>query len=316
MTEVVPAPRRHRGALLVGLSLAVVGVLVAGAVLLLGPGGGEDEASATGATGFQDGPQGLVPQFIVSCAYSHSATNDPIVWPGQPGRSHRHDFFGNRATDDSSTPDSLLGQATSCERQLDTAAYWAPSLLDHGEPVSPLGLDAYYRPGPGIDPASVVPYPHGLMMISGDHTATEPQSTQFVGWACGIQGEMQVTPPTCPPDAPLRLKVVFPDCWDGVNLDSETHKSHVAASVGGSCPDTHPVAIPQLTIAIGYPVSGEGHELTLASGTVLTGHADFVNSWDEAELTRQVERCLNRGLVCGVVNNKAEDVVRPMPVRP
>jgi hypothetical protein len=316
VTEVVPAPRRHRGALLVGLSLAVVGVLVAGAVLLLGPGGGEDEASATGATGFQDGPQGLVPQFIVSCAYSHSATNDPIVWPGQPGRSHRHDFFGNRATDDSSTPDSLLGQATSCERQLDTAAYWAPSLLDHGEPVSPLGLDAYYRPGPGIDPASVVPYPHGLMMISGDHTATEPQSTQFVGWACGIQGEMQVTPPTCPPDAPLRLKVVFPDCWDGVNLDSETHKSHVAASVGGSCPDTHPVAIPQLTIAIGYPVSGEGHELTLASGTVLTGHADFVNSWDEAELTRQVERCLNRGLVCGVVNNKAEDVVRPMPVRP
>jgi hypothetical protein len=316
VTEVVPDPRRHRGALLVGLSLAVVGVLVAGAVLLLGPGGAEDEASATGATGFQDGPQGLVPQFIVSCAYSHSATNDPIVWPGQPGRSHRHDFFGNRATDDSSTPDSLLGQATSCERQLDTAAYWAPSLLDHGEPVAPLGLDAYYRPGPGIDPASVVPYPHGLMMISGDHTAAEPQSTQFVGWACGIQGEMQVTPPSCPADAPLRLKVVFPDCWDGVNLDSETHKSHVAASVGGSCPDTHPVAIPQLTIAIGYPVSGEGHELTLASGTVLTGHADFVNSWDEAELTRQVERCLNRGLVCGVVNNKAEDVVRPMPVRP
>ena len=152
MTEVVPAPRRHRGAVVVGLALAVVGLLVAGAVLLLGPGGGDDQAAAAGATGFQGGPQGLVPQFVVSCAYSHSAYDDPIVAPGQPGLSHRHDFFGNRTTDAFSTPDSMLGQATSCERQLDTAAYWAPSLFDHGEPVSPLGLDAYYRPGPGIDP--------------------------------------------------------------------------------------------------------------------------------------------------------------------
>jgi len=316
VTPDLPAPRRHRGALVVGLALAAVGVLVAGAVLLFGTGGEEDQAAATGATGFQDGPQGLVPQFVVSCAFSHSAYDDPIVSPGEPGLSHRHDFFGNRSTDAFSTPDSMLGGDTSCERQLDTAAYWAPSLFDHGEAVTPLGLDAYYRPGPGIDPASVVPYPHGLVMVSGDHTATEAQSTQFVGWGCGIQGELQATPPTCPPDAPLRLKVVFPDCWDGVDLDSETHAGHVAPSVGGACPGSHPVAIPQLTIAIGYPVSGEGHELTLASGSVLTGHADFVNAWDETELTRQVERCLNRGVVCGVVNNKAEDVARPMPSRP
>jgi hypothetical protein len=316
VTDIVPAPRRHRGAFLVGLSLAVVGVLVAGAVLLLGPGGGEDEASATGATGFQDGPQGLVPQFVVTCAYSHSATDDPIVWPGSPGRSHRHDFFGNRSTTAASTPDSMLGQPTSCERQLDTAAYWAPSLFDHGEAITPLGLDAYYRPGPGIDPASVVPYPHGLVMISGDHLATEPQATAFVGWACGSQGSPEVLPPTCPAQAPLRLKVVFPDCWDGEHLDSEDHRSHVAASVGGRCPDSHPVAIPQLTLSIGYPISGDGHDLSLASGTILTGHADFMNAWDEVELDRQVQACLNRGLVCGVVSNKRDDMARPMPGPP
>ena len=152
-------------------------------------------------------------------------------------------------------------------------------------------------------------------MISGDHTATRPQSTDFVGWACGIQGDPEELPPLCPADAPLRVKIVFPDCWDGVNLDSDDHKAHVAASVGGSCPDSHPVAIPQLTLSIGYPISGEGHELTIASGSVLGAHADFMNAWDETELTRQVERCLNRGLVCGVVSNKAEDVVRPMPSR-
>ncbi len=300
---------------MVALTLVAAAALIAGFVVWSGPGGGPGEAAAAGPTGFQAGPQGLVPQFVVTCAYSHSATDDPIVWPGAPGRSHRHDFFGNRTTGSSSTPDSLLGQPTSCERQLDTAAYWAPSLLDHGVPVAPLGLDAYYRPGPGVDPASVVPYPHGLVMISGDHTATSPQSTAFVGWGCGAQGDPQAVPPTCHPDTPLRLKVVFPDCWDGQHLDSDDHKSHVAASVGGSCPASHPVSIPQLTVSIGYPVSGEGHDLSLASGSILSGHADFVNAWDEAELTRQVDRCLNRGLVCGVVSNKAEDVARPMPGR-
>jgi hypothetical protein len=311
VTEPAVAPSGNRAALAVGIGLALLGVAAVLAVVLLRDGAGEPAEART--TGFQSGPQGLVPQFIVSCAYDHSAMDDPIVHPGFPGRSHRHDFFGNRTVDAFSTPDSLLGEPTSCERALDTASYWAPSLLDHGEPVAPLGLDAYYRPGPGIDPTSVQPYPHGLVMVSGDMAASEAQSTAFVGWACGIQGDPQVLPPTCHPDSPLRLKVVFPDCWDGQHLDSDDHKSHVAASVDGRCPSSHPVSIPQLTLSIGYPISGDGHELALASGSIITGHADFMNAWDEGELTRQVEQCLNRGLVCGVVSNKAQDVARPMP---
>ena len=104
MTGIAPAPHRQRRSLAVGLALAVVGVVVAGAVLWLGPGGGEGRAEAAGATGFQSGPQGLVPQFIVTCAFSHTAPDDPIVFPGEPGQSHQHDFFGNRATDAWSTP--------------------------------------------------------------------------------------------------------------------------------------------------------------------------------------------------------------------
>ena len=41
-----------------------------------------------------------------------------------------------------------------------------------------------------------------------------------------------------------------------------------------------------------------------------------MNAWDEVELTRQVRGCLNRGLVCGVVSNKRDDLVRPMPTGP
>ena len=46
--------------------------------------------------------------FAVACPYSHSLMDDPIVYPGQPGASHMHDFFGNVATDAFSTPSSRM----------------------------------------------------------------------------------------------------------------------------------------------------------------------------------------------------------------
>ena len=315
MTPGAPTPAvsqspRHLGAL-AQFGLVIVCVLVAGSAIVAG----RSVSAAASVTGFQSIVQGTVPQFVVRCAFSHAATDDPIVFPGDPGASHRHDFFGNRTTDAFSTPDSLLGTDTSCQQALDTAAYWSPTLFDHGVPVVPQGADVYYRPGPRIDPTSVRPYPHGLVMISGDAMAMEPQSTKFVGWACGSGGDPQVAAPVCPPDAPLRLKVVFPDCWDGRSLDSADHHSHMAASVDGRCPAGHPVPVPQLQLTVRYPIHGEGHELNLAPGSMLGGHADFVNSWDQAELESQVRLCLNRVLVCGVISNKAEDVERPLPSR-
>lgn len=273
------------------------------------------DGDLAGATGFQGGPQGQVAQFVVRCAFSHASFDDPIVFPNEPGLSHRHDFFGNRSTDASSTPASMLGADTSCQQALDTAAYWSPSLYVDDVPVVPQGADVYYRPGPGIDPTDVVAYPHGLVMISGDPEAVGGQSTQFVGWTCGSSGDPELEPPTCPQDAPLRLKVVFPDCWNGRDLDSADHRSHMSASKGGRCPSSHPVAVPQLTLTIRYPTWGAGHVLDLSSGGVASGHADFVNAWDQAELERQVTYCLHRGLVCGVISNKAEDVSRPLPSR-
>ncbi len=50
----------------------------------------------------------------------------------------------------------------------------------------------------------------------------------------------------------IRGSVVFPSCWDGKNLDSPDHRSHMAYSTdgrvlaGSACPSTHPVRVPQL----------------------------------------------------------------------
>ncbi len=65
--------------------------------------------------------------------------------------------------------------------------------------------------------------------------------------------------------------------------------------------------MPQLTLTVRYPVSGDGHDLMLASGPTYTVHADFLNAWDETELTSQVDLCLHRNLVCSVASNRAED---------
>ena len=43
------------------------------------------------------------PGWIVSCTYSHSLPDDPIVAFRQPGGSHLHDFVGARTTDAFST---------------------------------------------------------------------------------------------------------------------------------------------------------------------------------------------------------------------
>lgn len=40
----------------------------------------------------------------------------------------------------------------------------------------------------------------------------------------------------------------FYSCWDGVNVDSADHKSHVAYPTGASCPTSHPVQVPQIFI--------------------------------------------------------------------
>src|SRR5438045_1744092 len=62
--------------------------------------------------------------FSVECAYSHTLNDDPIVYPGIPGASHSHDFFGNVSTTASSTQDTLVGAQTSCGDLSDRAGYW------------------------------------------------------------------------------------------------------------------------------------------------------------------------------------------------
>ena len=246
------------------------------------------------------GPQGRVGQFVVECGFDRLANEDPIVHPGHHGASHLHAFFGAVDVDAASTYDQLTSGSTTCDQALDTASYWAPALLDaDGGAIEPIRSVAYYRAGAGIDATSVVAFPAGLQMVAGEHDASEPQPTSVVAWSCGTGALRAVRPPDCSGAPSLRLIVTYPDCWTGTSPIAPDHKSHMAYSTDGACPRSHPVSVPQLQFAIDYPpVDPDG--LSLASGDILTGHADFWNTWHQGKLEREVAHCIGLDVVCGV----------------
>jgi hypothetical protein len=248
--------------------------------------------------------------FVAVCAFDHRSYADPIVFPGQPRAAHSHDFFGNTTTDAFSTTDTLrvatkpgLETAsypgTSCNRAGDKSAYWVPMLTKGNTAYAARVMRVYYRAGIR-DVPSIRPMPAGLRMIAGDHKATAPQSFDVAAWACSVDGdEIEVGEvPTCASDSPLRLRIIFPSCWNGVDLDSADHKSHMAYPVRSACPASHPVAVPKIVMGIRYrDVSGPG--VSLSCGTAYCGHADFMNGWDQSALGRLVDGCIRSGYVCG-----------------
>jgi hypothetical protein len=242
--------------------------------------------------------------FVESCRFSHTAPDDPIVFPGRAGASHEHTFVGNRTTSASSTYHSLRAGGTTCMRPEDTAAYWVPTLEQDGQPVLPRGATIYYR---RATLAEVRPFPNDFRMIAGSATATEPQGGRVTWWSCGVASGMprSSTVPTCPAGRGsfLRLHVRFPSCWDGSRLDSPDHQSHMAYARAGRCPSTHPLALPAITQIYRYPTRG-GEGFALASGGQFSAHADFVNSWHPGALNRLVKDCLNALVHCGRADSR------------
>lgn len=264
-----------------------------------------DISDGEGADPAASQPQaGTDVNFLTVCLFSHRAADDPIVAPNMPGGSHSHDFFGNRSTNSGSTYETLVAnKVTTCNRTGDTAAYWSPSLLIGGQILQPTRINAYYRTG-GKDPASIQAFPAGLKVVAGNSKATAPQDLRVVSWGCASPEMVKPTtePPTCPFDGKqngLKLRIHLPDCWNGRDLDSPDHASHMAYSRRGACPATHPVPVPAITMNVVYPTAG-GAGAVLASGnSPYTGHADFFNAWDQATLETLIANCLHTATHCG-----------------
>jgi hypothetical protein len=239
-----------------------------------------------------------VAEFVARCDLSHRAPDDPIVYPGRPGAAHMHDFYGNRRTSARSTTKSLQRGKTTCNPKVDRAAYWFPTLYFKGKAVRPRRATFYYVTS-HEDPTKVRSLPQGLRIIAGDAKATRPLEPTVAEWAClGASVDANPRMVRCPDGSDLELHLRFPDCWNGRDLDSRDHKSHMAYSRADRCPKSHPVPVAELKFKLRYPIEG-GKDVRLASGPGYTAHGDFVNTWDQRELSRRVSQCLRRVIKCG-----------------
>ena len=203
----------------------------------------------------------------------------------------KYDAFGGPKPGESPSP-------TTCGRSADGSAYLVPRLFVDGQPVRPSEVFAYYltgnKPGSGIRA-----FPSRLMMMVGDLSGTSSPKGK-IDWGCGPDSPIvdSDTVPTCPAPHKLEVHIRFPDCWDGKNLDSTNHESHMAYSAGGTCPSDHPVPVPRLFLGVKYPTSG-GSGVTTSFGGPAAMHGVFVNQWDQPTLEALVRGCLGTNKACG-----------------
>lgn len=243
-------------------------------------------------------------EFRSECATSHRGPDDPVLFPGQPSATQLHDFLGNRTTNATSTEESLLGGMTNCTPEADKSAYWISTLYQDGQPVAPERVVVLYQ---GITtPEKAVAPPAGLRYLVGNSQARGPEDNPAARWSCTGLPELHRTFPVCPPGTKLETRLDFPTCWDGTQLDSTNHRDHLVYAAGATCPDSHPEALPRVSMVVTYPVNGPG--VTLAGlrdglrqidGPAFTVRGGFLNAWEPGELERRVTDCVNTGRVCG-----------------
>ena len=141
-------------------------------------------------------------------------------------------------------------------------------------------------------------------MIAGYDMAA-PTTPTHASWYCEQSTVHSATIPRCPAGQGLFASVTFPQCWDGVNLDSANHRNHLAYVVYGQgpvhCPLTHPILVPEVALIIKYTHDGNSNNWYLSSdrmpgmlhsnGTTL--HADWFGAWDPPTLAEWMRNCIN-----------------------
>jgi hypothetical protein len=254
---------------------------------------------------------GGIGAFRTECFYSHMGYNDPLVFPGQPGVSHLHAFFGNTITDANSTSESLRtsGKSTCRGGLANRSAYWVPALIDTatGAPLKPARGSMYYKSGyGGVKPQDIKPFPQGLRMLAGNAKATTLQENAYWGCANVYLGKL-ASIPNCAAGDNVIMTVAFPQCWNGKDIDSTDHRSHMTYPTPGvGCPATHPVAIPEITFNIFYKVPSTGtakwrlasdmYDASMPGG--MSAHADYMEAWQPEIVKTWVTNCSNKALDC------------------
>ncbi|KAL9111570.1 MAG: hypothetical protein Q9227_004058 [Pyrenula ochraceoflavens] len=262
---------------------------------------------------------------------------DPLMSFGTPS-SHTHIIHGGQNFGfDASAASLNQSSCTSCAVTQDKSAYWTPPMMFMAEDqtttmVEPAGgMLAYYL----LNGKDIKAFPSGFQMISGDNTrrnfslqTPDPPKSNWgpadttqdalaqkaIGFNCldyskAPEGSLMrhelpdkaFLDANCPDG--LRLELMFPSCWNGKDVDSPDHKSHVAFPnqvMTGDCPPDYPVRLPSLfyeTIFQTNQFKGQSGQFVISNGDPGGHgyHGDFIAAWegDESFLQSAVDTCTN-----------------------
>lgn len=167
----------------------------------------------------------------------------------------------------------------------------------------------YYKGnGTQADIGAIVTNPNGLRMIAGYNSAN-PGAVRGE-WACD-NGPKTTTIPVCPKGSELTVSQRFPMCWNGRDLDSTDHRSHMAYGTGGGgwvtaqggCPVSHPVHLPELTEMVSFQSDGNTAAWRLSSDTSTAArgasfHADWFGAWENSVQETWTQECIREMRNC------------------
>ena len=271
--------------------------------------------------------------FATSCGVNAEGlfnSDNLIAAPGVGnGAHHFHDYVGNQANSAFASDEDLAAGDTSCADQGDKSSYYWPVLRlqngtveqdaqapgggiegNAGEIVTPAEVTLTFE---GNERGKVTEMPRLLRIITGDAKAFVNGDTNAnASWSCTGFEDRQLKDkyPLCPSGSDVVRTFTFQSCWDGRNIDSANHRTHMAFAADGSCPEGFR-PVPRLVQRVVYDVAAP----SLADGgrTVplfavdsfpeqlhkpVTDHSDFINVFDEG-LMREMVECINSGRECG-----------------
>jgi hypothetical protein len=234
---------------------------------------------------------------------------------------------------DNTPQDLVDSDCTSCAVTQDKSAYWTPPIYFlHSNGTAEMveqvgGMLAYYLLyNDAANPnGKITAFPDGFQMISGDKrqrsfpypipdndksswTANQKTQSALSQKALGFNCLNYAATPEASlyrhfmPDKEyldancvdgIRLELMFPSCWNGKDVDSDDHKSHVAFPdlvMSGSCPEGFE------TIWNTYAFKGMDGQFVLSNGdpTGYGYHGDFQMGWDSVDfLQSAVDTCTN-----------------------
>ncbi|GAA6018326.1 hypothetical protein JCM11491_005934 [Sporobolomyces phaffii] len=247
---------------------------------------------------------------------------DPLTHPGAVSQ-HVHAIHGGSNFNlDMSSDDAMRSECTSCNVKQDLSNYWTPQLYfawKNGSFTSVGGgnlLVYYMQHSHATDRDPVEAFPKGFRMLVGNpYTRSYDDSSPMargIGWNC-LGGEGLKTGGTKTPAFPsvnckdsLRAEIMFPSCWDGKNVDSSDHLSHMAFPEEGElgpCPDSHPKRLITIFYEVWWSTASfkdvwkdamnSSQPFVLSTGDPLGYglHGDFLNGWDFDVLQEATKDC-------------------------